>query len=331
MKWQILAGWRFILAFIVICFHLQFFISDWSDSLVAKVASFSGLAAVIGFLIISGYSIAKSISRKPENFYRRRILRIYPLYVCSIAVSLLPFFLMGSEVVTANRTWITPEAKIIAGNLLFLQGFAVKYIEANLALWILSIQIVCYILAPFLIKLNQKVLISLTTASAILYAGYPHLYSFVFTTTDIPFPNQWIYGIPLALFLWAWLLGLLYGLNENNKLYKLVLVSLGCLVLMINPTYVGIKGIFIYLVTSVILVADSFIKLPKKVISVANYLGEISYPLYLFHIPAFIFANAVLGIKNSFSLILMALLVSITFYHTVDVPFRQKKIKRSLD
>ena len=60
-------------------------------------------------------------------------------------------------------------------------------------------------------------------------------------------------------------------------------------------------------------------------LNIFNYLGDISYPLYLFHIPPCIFSYSVLGIKDSISLVFLALLVSMLFYHAIDTPLRLRK------
>jgi peptidoglycan/LPS O-acetylase OafA/YrhL len=61
MLWPLLGGVRFLLALIVVGTHLIFFSPpcEWSHGLL----NLSGFAAVLGFLIISGFSIAASYEK----------------------------------------------------------------------------------------------------------------------------------------------------------------------------------------------------------------------------------------------------------------------------
>ena len=104
-----------------------------------------------------------------------------------------------------------------------------------------------------------------------------------------------------------------------------MLVGLGSLVLLLNPTPTGKTGIVTYLFSSLVLIYSPYVQLPKPLLNIFNYLGDISYPLYLFHIPTFIFSSSVLGIKDSISLVFLALLVSMLFYHAIDTPLRLRK------
>src|ERR1019366_8528321 len=82
VSWEALALLRFFLAWIVLSQHLTSVTdhSGWVEAL----SSFDGKAAVVGFLLVSGYSIAASLDRESEGFYRRRFLRVYPLYFFAI-------------------------------------------------------------------------------------------------------------------------------------------------------------------------------------------------------------------------------------------------------
>ena len=83
-------GWlRFGLAVIVACSHLRGFyaeyVTTWDPARI--LGSFNGVAAVLGFLLVSGFSICHSLVQKPEGYVRRRFMRIYPLYLVAIVLS----------------------------------------------------------------------------------------------------------------------------------------------------------------------------------------------------------------------------------------------------
>jgi peptidoglycan/LPS O-acetylase OafA/YrhL len=52
---------------------------------------------------------------------------------------------------------------------------------------------------------------------------------------------------------------------------------------------------------------------------VVDYLGDISYPLYLFQIPTYILAFAAFGVTGNLPLLASAIAVSIVAYEAIDV------------
>ena len=105
--WAVLGALRFALASIVVFGHLARFVP--ADSITNKVFIKIGLLdpveAVICFLIISGFSIAHSYSSRPDGYFRRRALRIYPLYVVGVLLAIVPFSIPSPiiEIVGASR------------------------------------------------------------------------------------------------------------------------------------------------------------------------------------------------------------------------------------
>jgi peptidoglycan/LPS O-acetylase OafA/YrhL len=77
---------RFLLASIVAVAH----ISDFEKSPFSMfcAASLDAKAAVVGFLVISGFSIAASLDRDPNGFYFRRFKRIYPIYFFAVLLGI---------------------------------------------------------------------------------------------------------------------------------------------------------------------------------------------------------------------------------------------------
>lgn len=312
MKWQMLAGLRFFLAWIIFCSHLTWFV-EADQTLLTKFSKFGGLSAVIGFLLISGYSIAHSVTRKPKGFYKRRILRLYPLYICAVILSIVPFLFSDQTIQVLNSEFRRPNLFTIIGNLFFMQGFLVAPIQSNAIVWTLSIEVFCYILAPVLIKTSTKKLIVLLSLSALFFAFYPYL--------KLSYYSQLQFGLGFALLFWAWLTGFVYFRYEKSskKLHLTVMMlSLGCFLLEFNKIYNSRLSIFTYLLCCLFLVYSPFFKIPNKISHFFEYVGNISYPLYLFHLPSLTFSYAIIGIKNSFVLVFISLLTSVFFYHAID-------------
>ncbi len=82
VNWPVLALARFVLAFIVVSAHAVNYTS--APGPLGLVGHFNPFNAVMGFLLISGLSIGKSILSVREGFFIRRVKRIYPVYMASI-------------------------------------------------------------------------------------------------------------------------------------------------------------------------------------------------------------------------------------------------------
>lgn len=322
MEWKVLAGVRFLLAWIVFCGHLRWFVPAESSILLKIFGDLDGFTAVLGFLLISGYSIGHSIARQPQGFYQRRLLRLYPLYALAIVASLLPFAVLGSSIqsIAAPQTFLMPRLKEVVGNLLFLQGFTVDPIASNPIVWTLSVEVLCYVLAPLFIKMSSRLLLAFIAISAIAFAFYPYLHDHY----NLAYYSHLKYGLGFLLLLWAWLLGFLYARDQGSKLFKGLILGLGVVLARING-YSPIFSPFTYASTALVVMYARFIKLPATVLNGLNYLGDLSYPLYLFHVSALIFAACVLHIRGEFKLAGFTLLVSMAAYHLVDVPLRVRK------
>ncbi len=320
MNWDLLAGLRFFLSWVVLVSHVSHFV-PYRDFLI-RFDYFGGHAAVLGFLLVSGYSIAHSISKKSKGFYQRRLLRIYPLYLAAIVCSLIPFLVVGHSI----KEYSMPTIKNLIGNLFFLQGFSEYPLSSNGIVWTLSIEVACYLLAPFFIKIGSKRLLILITASSICYMLFPHLQLSVGDgrTTSI-------YGIPFLLIIWAWLLGFVFYLHSDKKVMQVLLIGLGCLAILTSYKYYGVGKLAIvtYAFSALILINSSRLSLPVFTTKIFRYLGELSYPLYLFHFPTIFFGYAVLGLNSSIHLVGLSLVVSVAVYHLLDRPIRFKINARS--
>lgn len=324
MKWKVLAGLRFFLAAIVLCYHLKDFIPEYSSDWLCIFGRLNGLAAVLGFLLVSGYSIANSITKEPSRFYQRRLFRIYPLYICAVLFSLIPFWISGSKFEILNQTYQQPDLITLFGNLVLLQSFVVDSLSSNIVLWTLSVEVFCYLLTPGFARLSNHLLAGLIGLSAIFYVVFPILQNALYPQSSFPFYSYWKFGIPFCLFLWAWLLGFLYARIETKSYGKVLLIGLGCLVLGLNSQHIGKIGIVTYVFSGLVLAFAASIQLPKPLLKSFNYLGDLSYPIYLFHMPTFLLLYKS-GVTSSVSLTFVSLLVSMLFYHLVDVPLKQKR------
>ncbi len=321
MQWEVLAGWRFVLAFLVACHHLHDFVPS-QDALVQFSQPIGAFSAVMGFLLISGFSIAHSLSRNPEGFYRRRLIRIYPVYWLAIAITLLPFLLAATPTIATpfhEKVFTQPSWTNLVGNLLFLQGFLVLPLTANAVTWSLSVEVACYAIAPLLMQLHPKQQAILLSFSAVIFALYPGWTHWSSNLSVLRF------GLPWLLLGWAWLLGFMYFFQARRPLAMPVMVGLGCLVLSINREIYDHRqySMLVYIATALIVAYAAYVPLPRWLARLFSYLGDLSYPLYLLHLPAFLLGQVFGQVQNSILLMGAALILAMVAYHAIDVPVRR--------
>ena len=84
-RWSALAFARFLLASIVAVNHLAGYCELGALSWIPKFGAFE---AILGFLLISGYSVTSSYKAKPNGFLARRLFRLYPVYLTSIVLTI---------------------------------------------------------------------------------------------------------------------------------------------------------------------------------------------------------------------------------------------------
>jgi len=122
-NWEILAGLRFFLAWIVACGHLNHDFLPKDHAFFQFFSLFGGKAAVIGFLLVSGYSISASLHKKTEGFYQRRFLRIYPLYFFAVILALLLEVCLSGKVQVARNIFVSNGWLPNSANLFFCKRF----------------------------------------------------------------------------------------------------------------------------------------------------------------------------------------------------------------
>src|SRR5437763_65568 len=83
-KWSILAAVRFLLASVVAVNHLGEFAPL---GILGFIPKFGAFESILGFLLISGYSISVSYTKQPDGFLIRRLKRLYPVYLAAMAVN----------------------------------------------------------------------------------------------------------------------------------------------------------------------------------------------------------------------------------------------------
>jgi len=305
--WEILALLRFFLAWVVLSGHLTWY-PDASGGWVETFDDFGGKAAVIGFLLISGFSMSASLEREEKGFYIRRFLRIYPLYFSAVLLSLLIEAVTRGHVQIGAFSIDGEKSSAALANLFFLQGFFVKPMQFDGPLWSLAIEVVYYALAPVFRRAEPRLLLALMSLSLLCYL----------------LPRQGDSGLVYhaviksnALdYLWCWLLGFL--LWRDRAFSTLAFAAFGAVAVRLGPYTPEPFALVTYLLTLAALLFGHRIALLDRLRPLATYLGEFSYPLYVFHFPAMIMGYAIFGLESPEALLAVALATAVAALHAID-------------
>jgi peptidoglycan/LPS O-acetylase OafA/YrhL len=247
-QWSCLGLARFLLALVVVVAHLSLRRDDAPKWIYAGGPAF---AAVAGFLMISGFSIASSLERGRKGFYGRRLLRIYPVYLLALGAWMI-----------ANPQPIN--AKDLVLNLLLLVPVASKPIL--FVAWSLGIEVAFYAIAPLL---NQKRATVLACLGGIAFCAYQVTH---FATVYASMEG-WT---PYLLLSWFWLLGYaFYGASTQAKALATVFVAF--------VFFSTVWATAIISATVIFALAGLALALLPSIGKWGNALGDASYPLYLVH------------------------------------------------
>lgn len=271
-----------------------------------------GGVAVTFFFVLSGFLITYLLLKENrqtgtisiKRFYLKRVLRIWPLYFLLVVLGtlLLPkaIDLFGLNYVmpyTFGQSWYY--------FVFFLPGLVTYYFGHHLLepLWSIGIEEVFYMLWAPLFKFAKKhilpILIAIIVLKAllILISSYwidnklfAYLVSifqfeamavgglgayFVFNR-NTPLSTLKIYKTPIQILLYSLLVVyLIFNINIDNAAWNIFFKT---------PVFsqLMICFLFLYLIIGVSLIDHSIIRLRNRFLS---YLGEISYGIYMYHMP----------------------------------------------
>lgn len=231
---------------------------------------------ISGFLTMASYERCVNNNESILDFYFKRILRIYPAFLCSyVVLTLLNYFVYDINVFTPDYLVYLIKCVIYPSSRAFQNGIS------NGVLWTLPCELIYYMLIPIISKMLHKV--------NAIGGGILILLFWMINCFDT-YLTQYISGTNFMFFLYEFLIGcFLYYWKEEildklaNKWFAIFLVvAFGVLFYLHDFTNVipakGIMhdplfGIIVPFVT--IIVAFSFGKIRVK--------HDFSYGIYLFH------------------------------------------------
>lgn len=204
---------------------------------------------------------------------------------------------------------------VIFGNILALQGIFFKPLELNSVLWTLSIEIFFYACAPFFFKISQKLIFFMIFSSAAFYllSRYIQLPSHL----DLMyFGNMFLYG-------WAWLIGFWFFRNNSNEFNFVVAMLVGLIALSFHSPFLPYLWPITYLLVILSINYSKYINLKKILLyKICDFLGDISYPMYLFHLPI-CYLLFVYDVRIPWIYIITILSVSTILHLFYDIPLKR--------
>lgn len=286
-------------ASISVCLFHFVIISRFSfPSLFRDLFSYGHLGVEV-FFIVSGFVIPFSMSignytlDKIKIFFAKRLFRLEPPYIASI---ILIFFL--NFIFYFSPYYHEELLSVNFKQLLFHLGYLNSIFEegwVNQVYWSLGIEFQYYILIAFIFKfLNGKTLVWLVTYILLLFLSFSiNAHSLIFT--HLPF---FIIGILIFRFI----------TRKDSKYTFTILLSLTLLLILYKSSFN-----FPLLISAILPLPFFFY---QKQLRIGRFLGNISYSLYLIHIP--IGQRLIkIGIGYTHNLYTETLLLIVTFGLTV--------------
>ena len=339
-------GLRAIAVGAVILYHAQITILGYQPFK-------GGFIGVDIFFVISGYLITSIILKELvttgtfsfKHFYERRIRRILPvlLFVMLVSLPIAWVYLLPSNLLEFSKSILYSLG--FSSNFYFhysgLEYSVERLQHPFLHTWSLSVEEQYYILFPIVLlitfKYFRKYLIHILILGFLISLGladwssrnYPSA-SFYFLHT-----RMWelLAGSIIAYF------EITIGHRSQNKILNFILPFIGLILIghsiiffndeMYHPSFYTLSPI---IGVCLVIWFSNKDELFTKILSTRLFvgIGLISYSLYLWHYPIFVFAaklNISDGVLNKLLIGVFVLIISIVSYYFVEKPFRGTKIK----
>ena len=306
----------------------------------------SGHTGVVLFFVISGFLITFLLIREKEEykkinikkFYIRRILRIWPLYYVIILISALLFSYNPTHVVWIWSLTLLPNLGYISG----------KAWLVSPQIWSIGVEEQFYLVWPTLIKYVKSHLFIILLILIVGYTILPHVILLFINRTSMEksslslFINRFFETAKFNCMAMGGMMA--YLINKNNKIVDYIRKKPFSYIIILLPFVLWFFNVEISYFTDEVM-AILFCLLITNVTyrkywifdnPVINYLGKISYGLYMYHFiiitlaiklihPLFpenlVFANILLYI--------IALTGTVFFssisYHTIEYYFLKQK------
>lgn len=274
---------RFLSALFVAFYHFNqpiAYVDNWYRNLLKL-----GYLGVPVFFVISGYSIILSASRSHDgrDFLTRRIFRIFPPYYISLLIVLLTIMLFRA-VNGVNDIAVFPKTITgISATLLLLTSPFSSVPVINWVYWTLTYELFFYIIVAGGLFLPRKFRIIaqlLISGAALILPVYPSGLLF--------FLKYWpLFSLGMSIF---------YFDQEKPGFWPLLLAAVSLAGLVRLFLLAGGAPTFVATLLTAIMILISLKKDIKN--NVFSRLGDLSYSVYLLHVPIGIYLLGQLKTKT---------------------------------
>jgi peptidoglycan/LPS O-acetylase OafA/YrhL len=301
---------RLILASSVVFLHLKHLSGNSDLHYWFGYLDWLSARAVPSFFIVSGFLIFMSFDKNTnvKDYARARVLRLYPAFFVLIVLCLLIGFVNAD----GRPDFWGGAIKYFAANLVFLNFLqpSLPYLftenevgVVNGALWTLKVEVMFYILVPFLYHIfklfNQKIMLIFLFLSSVVYI---FAISLIESKLEIALPAA--LGNQLPSFMHYFAFGIaMYLYYQFFLKYKFPLLLVSFLLVYFGlgyaePVFIGMLILMLFIST------HTFISFRK--------FGDISYGVYIFHFPIIQIVAATVGFDQD-PFVKSAFVLSLTF------------------
>lgn len=296
-----------------------------------------GFIGVDIFLVISGYLITKNIKNEKlitnhfsfKSFYNRRIIRLAPSFFLVIFTSLIAFFFILTPIEWGELLKTAISATTLNSNI-YYSSLLGNYFAINaettpfLHLWSLSLEEQFYLIWPIilisLLKLKNKTILKILLTTILFSIIVSHIYA-------IKDPISAYYLLISRFF--EFIFGACINFIKPLKISKIQSSSAGGIIIIFilatNST-INQESIFPSYNAAIVCLLSALyiyfgIKIKHKILQPIEYIGKISYPMYLWHWPIISYLTILSFTLNPIQkilILLLTILLSILSYELVE-------------
>ena len=329
---------RFIAAVLVVFYHYNRLAFYYEPYVLNRIVKF-GNESVNFFFFLSGYIMVVAHNKfinddsalNKIKYWLSRFERIYPVYFLALIILSTYYFLIDKSEISSFPVRFILECSLF-------QGWIGKS-SLNYPGWSLSVELFFYLIFPFLFKeMKGKGVLTLLFLSFILYLSTQFLFYNLVHNYALSIDKKLILiSFPLfhiSTFIFGITLGLIYvKQNENflkNKLsikFLSYTVAMFMIILIYNlkmfPNYhfVGLMTPVYFCLLLGFSLETPFTRILSNRFFV--FLGEISYSVYIFQYPIWLYCNFILkkSVLNNNQVFYLYLLILILFSALINTFF----------
>lgn len=307
----------------------------------------SGYIGVDMFFVISGFLITTIIRNELIkgnfsllSFYKKRVRRIYPALIMTLAgVLFLSWFLMSTDEFAITLKHLIFSSLFTENFLLWSEdGYFdnASIFKPTLHIWSLSIEEQFYIFWPMIIAFLVKRKIEVKGILAFI------VLSFLINIYDISNHPAAAYYSPLGRS-WELMVGSLFsviytdmkvsGSEKRNSFLAcigLLLVVLSIFLIPNKQYFPGFSALPVVIGTSLIILYGEGTRLSGFLtVKGVVFVGLISYPLYLVHWPLMSFSSIIMGRESSkanAACLIVSFFLAVVIYKIIERPIAKKKL-----